>query len=266
MSVIDFSIRAALCAAIWTSCQLSGSAQTIVLPPWTPITVDVCGTVIADTSCGQVLLSDDGGMFSVDDWKDVVTGLPAQIGDEVRVVGENPFGLCWNGCQPGIACLFEVELTISCAAELQTTCYGDGFPNACPCGNLAVPGSDSGCVNSTGIGATLRSLGSVDIAADDLALMVDDAPSSVPGMLISGQTETAFAFRDGVLCAGSPTLRLQVLFTDANGYALSSVPLAATESLVPGDQRVYQYWFRDPQTGPCGTGSNLSNAVVANWI
>lgn len=266
MSVLQFSMRAVLCAAVWTSLHLCGFAQTIALPPWMPIQVDVCGTVISDVDCVQVLQTDQGGLFSVDDWTDDTTGIVAQVGDEIRVIGENPFGLCWNGCQPGVACLFNVDVSISCVREIQPICFGDGAPLACPCGNLSPQGADAGCLNSSGSGATLRGLGSNGVAADDLVLFAGDLPVGAPGMLVSGQTEVATAFKDGILCAGSPTTRIEVLIADASGFANTSAALAAAENLVPGDQRVYQLWYRDPQVGPCGTGSNISNAVRVSWL
>lgn len=266
MHVIQLSIRAALCVAVWTGSYVSGSAQTIALPPWMPIQVDVCGTVISDANCVQVLLTDQGGLFSVDDWTDDTTGVVAQIGDEIRVTGENPFGLCWNGCQPGVACLFNVEVTISCVLEIQPICFGDGAPLACPCGNLSPQGTDAGCLNSSGSGALLRGVGSTDVAADDLVLVASNVPAGAPGMLVSGRSEVAIPFKDGVLCAGNPTLRIEVMIADASGFANTSSALVAAESVVPGDQRVYQLWFRDPQVGPCGTGSNLSNALRVSWL
>jgi len=39
---------------------------------------------------------------------------------------------------------------------------------------------------------------------------------------------------------------------------------SAAEGLVPGDQGVDQFWFRDPRFGLCGTGSNFSNALRVN--
>lgn len=266
MSVIDCSIRAALFTTVWTCSHLNGNAQVMVLPPIAPIQVDVCGTVISDTGCVQLLQTDEGGLFSVDNWTDSTTGVVAQVGDAVRVIGENPFGLCWNGCQPGAACLFNVDVRIDCLLEVQPFCFGDAMPLACPCGNNSPVGSDAGCQNSTGQGSVLQALGSVMVAADDLVLVVDDAPANVPGMIVAGQSEVALPFKDGILCAGSPTVRVQPLIVDASGSGVSNPGLAARESLVPGDVRVYQYWFRDPQVGPCGNASNLTNALRVNWL
>ena len=36
-------------------------------------------------------------------------------------------------------------------------------------------------------------------------------------------------------------------------------------AVAPGDSRVYQLWYRDPALSPCGTGSNLSSALLVQW-
>lgn len=266
MPVIQFSIRVALCAAVLIGLQSNGTAQTVVLPPWMPIQVDVCGTVISDVNCVQILQTTQGGLFTIDDWTDDTTGVVAQIGDEVRVVGEHPFSLCFNTCQPNVGCLFNVDVSISCVLEIQPICFGDGNPLTCPCGNLSPQGAEVGCVNSSGSGAMLRGVGSTAVAADDLTLVASDVPAGAPGMLVSGQSEVGIPFKDGVLCAGNPASRIELLIVDASGFAITNSALAAAEGLAPGDQCVYQYWFRDPLVGPCGSGSNLTNALRVIWI
>ena len=69
-----------------------------------------------------------------------------------------------------------------------------------------------------------------------------------------------------MLCLGNPTQRLEVLFIDANGQATTSNPIAASSGAQPGDQRLYQVWYRDPVISPCGNGSNFSSGVLVNWI
>jgi hypothetical protein len=54
-----------------------------------------------------------------------------------------------------------------------------------------------------------------------------------------------------------PIKRLPRVTTDANGYV--ELPIAIDAAMI-GEQRNYQFWFRDP-LHPDGTGVGLSNAV-----
>ncbi len=146
-------------------------------------------------------------------------------------------------------------------------CAGDGSAGAsCPCGNASAPGADEGCAHSGGVGAALACDGSTTHAADDLVLSVTGARPAQPAMFVQGSTVTATPFRDGLLCAGNPTERLEVATTDGAGAA-STTQSVVTNGAVPGPgrTRVYQAWFRDPAASPCGTGSNFSSAVLVRW-
>ena len=54
---------------------------------------------------------------------------------------------------------------------------------ACPCANH---GSQSGCANSVGSGATLRSDGSASVSADNLELRIEGMPASTSSILFMG--------------------------------------------------------------------------------
>ncbi|MCA8980693.1 MAG: hypothetical protein H6831_09550 [Planctomycetes bacterium] len=153
------------------------------------------------------------------------------------------------------------------ARRLDATLCDDTDGGACPCGNTPAPGLPGGCVNSTGQGAVLAESGVASLTVRTLELSVTGARPSQPGMFVQGSTAVSVPFKDGRLCTGNPTERLEVAFTDAAGSAVSTSDIA-TEGNVPGGfpQRFYQYWYRDPQLSPCGTGSNFSNALEVTWL
>lgn len=264
MNVIDLASR----IASGTACALalaSLAPAQIVLPPPPPVTVDVCGQVVFDSSCGRVLQAPDGARYAVSDWLDATLGVEAQVGDEVRLLGDIPFGLCAQPCEPGALCVFNTTITVSCTPEIATVCPGYSDQTDCPCGNNVPAGAIEGCANSTGVGARFTGAGSASIAADDLGFHVAQVPPFTSGMVISGGTEVFVLFRDGFLCAGPPTRRLEVLLFGTHGTGSTTSSFATAEPLVPGDQRVYQLWYRDPAVGPCGSGSNFTNAVRVTW-
>lgn len=253
-----------LAAASWTASAPAAHAQ-IVLPPPPPVTVDVCGVVAFDGSCGRVVQAPDGARYAVSDWLDATLGVEAQVGDEVRLVGEVPFGLCFNECEPGALCVFNTTVQVSCTPGFELSCFGNGVLVDCPCANNVPVGAFEGCENTTGEGGRLIGQGTTSVAADDMSLVAAQLPSGTPGLVVSGRTETLVPFRDGVLCAGNPTTRVEVLVADATGTAVSTEAYAAVEALAPGDERVYQLWYRDPVLSPCGSGSNFTNAVRVRW-
>lgn len=141
-------------------------------------------------------------------------------------------------------------------------CYGE---TACPCSNPGDPGE--GCANSTGQGATLVASGSVSVANDNLVFTVTKGRPLAPSLLVQGSTTISIPFKDGVLCAGNPTERLEVVFLDGVGSGTTAESIVTNGNVLVGQTRVYQWWYRDPGgVSPCGTGSNFSHAVKIVWI
>ena len=96
-------------------------------------------------------------------------------------------------------------------------------------------------------------------------------PSTPPGvsLFFQGTTPTNVAFADGRLCVGGTLVRLAVKHYSGGTAVYPSVGDASVSvrgSLTPaGGVRYYQVWHRDLLT-PCGSNSNLSNAVNVTWL
>ena len=155
--------------------------------------------------------------------------------------------------------------------EAEVLCVGDGTydagsgPVGCPCVNESAVGAGEGCMNSQGHGAILTVTGSFQVANADAVFSASQARPSQPGMLVQGATLTALPFKDGILCMGNPTERVEVAFTNASGEAQTVGDIAALGNCAPGDTRYYQYWYRDPQLSPCGFGSNFTQGLGVLW-
>ncbi len=148
-------------------------------------------------------------------------------------------------------------------------CFGDGTDGVpCPCQNASAFESDEGCVNSLGHGAILSATGSTSVLADDLQLHVAQGIPAQPGVVLQGAMPIAVPFKDGKLCMGFPTERLEVIWFDAGGDALSAESIVQGGNVSgPGVTTYYQAWYRDPGgVSPCREDSNLSSGLRVDWM
>lgn len=158
-------------------------------------------------------------------------------------------------------------LTVCAPGPIQTLCTcGSGAP----CGNAD---ADAGCANSTGNGGLLEAFSSTSVVADDLRLLATHLPPTQVAFVFMGSAESApHPLGDGLRCAGGALWRFPVRLADVSGRIVEGPRLAAwTRQHLPpagwleaGDTWVFQTWYRDP-TGPCGTGSNVSNALSVTF-
>ncbi|MAE28724.1 MAG: hypothetical protein CMJ87_07030 [Planctomycetes bacterium] len=134
-----------------------------------------------------------------------------------------------------------------------------------PCANYD---ASAGCRNSTGLGGLLEASGSSSVSGI-LAMTASQLPTGQPGLLFIAPSAATIPFRDGLLCATGTLRRLSIAISGGSGSMSFSGVVAMTAAtgvtIMPGETWYLQTWFRDP-TGPCGTGSNLTNGVgVLFW-
>jgi hypothetical protein len=160
----------------------------------------------------------------------------------------------------------------------QVSCLGDGTGAACPCGNFGLPGH--GCRNSHALrGAELGASGTASLSFDTLGLNCGYEPPGAASIVLQGnQVIGPVVFGDGLRCAGGSLKRLFFVNASAagslseppNSYtSVSSRSAALGDVLQPGDLRVYQVYYRDPDPNFCpspqGSTFNVSNAVEIVW-
>lgn len=139
----------------------------------------------------------------------------------------------------------------------------------CPCGNSAEDSDRlEGCANSSGRGARLRAEGSADVAANDLYLNVQGLPPESVGVLLCSATtiQVDGTFYDGLLCIDGPIERVSALSAGPDGAWTATEPAITTVG-GPGElswRSYFQVWYRDID-GPCGAGSNTTNAIRVDW-
>ena len=150
-------------------------------------------------------------------------------------------------------------------AGVSPYCFGTG----CPCGTDE---PTAGCANSTGSGALLSATGTLDVAADDLVLTMSHAPAGKLGLVYMGGGVSDAPFGDGLGCVApgvSRVLRFPAQTIDGSGsLTLGPGIIAASQAMGcpigSSETRRFQAWYRDP-SGPCGIGSNYSQALLVRF-
>jgi len=218
-----------------------------------------------DSQVGRVsVLVNTGGLsFTERLWAYDSTGTTGILGADVD--GDGAAEIVVNGANDRFAILR------NCGNVGTTFCLGDGSGTPCPCGNTSAPGADAGCLNSLGLGATLRVGGSPSIANDTLVLTGAGMPN-IFALYFQGTTQSGggagTTFGDGLRCAGGTVVRLGTKLNVANGSRYPEPGDLSVSArglvMVPGS-RTYQVWYRNAASY-CTPGTfNLSNGILVSW-
>lgn len=167
-----------------------------------------------------------------------------------------------------------LDLALDDGASYTVECLGlDASGLACPCGNQLATPDGGGCTNSAGRSARLAATGTAGVVADDFLIEVAELPPHRMGLVLVETLDPFFAslpfgqsFYDGKLCVGA-TMSTGVLRVAASsqGAWQGAVPLAGLIGATAGQRHRVQVWYRDAG-GPCGAGSNTTNAIRVEWM
>ncbi|MEZ6015610.1 MAG: hypothetical protein R3F49_10880 [Planctomycetota bacterium] len=177
-------------------------------------------------------------------------------GDE-GVVARTPFGLVLRTANGLLAQPDDYLVRSFCACDTGSPC-GNGSPA-------------QGCGNASGTGARLTACGSTRVSADDLRLSASNLPANTWGTPFMGRAGAAQPLGNGQLCLSGALLRYAPGV--AAGTELAVQALAAhsaahhpsSSALRAGQTWSFQIWYRDVG-GPCGSSSNLTNAVTITFV
>lgn len=169
----------------------------------------------------------------------------------------------------------EDALVVKLRSPSAVACAGDGSTLPCPCGNNAAAGEARGCLNSFGIGATLRDVGTASLFADTLVLEAAGMPNSTAfffGMRPYSGASVPAPFGDGIGCVmGSNSLFRVGSKAIAGGVArypeLGNTPLSATAGAASAYQSVlYQVMYRNSAASFCTPGTvNTTAGLLVHW-
>jgi hypothetical protein len=171
------------------------------------------------------------------------------------------FGFSWDTNSNGVP--------DECELLTRALCHCT-FGSPAPCNNFYAPG---GCANSTSLGAILSASGTTSVANDNLVLTTVQMPPNKVGLMLTSKTAgNGVPFKDGILCLTGQIFRYAGKPTGPNGtfaYGPGLVNYTFNNFgpngwIFSGSTWHYQTWFRDIGV-PCGTFSNLSNVIQAQF-
>ena len=259
----------------------TGVQLSRITPPWTltnafATSVSISGEniVIGDpgtnldfqsSGIAYVFHADTGTLIAMLQSAHNNEGSPDMEGFDVSMQGNSILvGAPWHSHDgnngSGVSHLFHLE-------PGNPFCFGETWLLLCPCDNFS--GFNRGCSNSTGVGAALDAGGSTSVVHDNLALHSSDLPAGTglyvqANNYILGFFGYGSPFGDGLRCVGGGLIRLEVQHS-SGGTSQTTISIVTRGKVSAGDTKRYQYYYRDANGSPCGTGFNLTNGYQLTW-
>jgi subtilisin family serine protease len=143
--------------------------------------------------------------------------------------------------------------------------FGFGLVNANEALALACGSPVNFCVtspNTAGPGAVMGWTGTQSVSSKDLVLIVSGCPPNSTGLVFFGTNPIQIPFGNGFRCVGGMVIRMAPITINGFGDAVQPIDLAHLpqgQHFVAGDQRLFQFWYRNPSAG--GAGFNLSDGL-----
>ncbi|MBK7877450.1 MAG: CHRD domain-containing protein [Planctomycetes bacterium] len=152
-------------------------------------------------------------------------------------------------------------------------CFGDGAGTPCPCANHSGVGANVGCLNSAGLGGSLRTTGFQSVACDNLRLNGTQMTNST-AIYLQGTLQDngglGTPIQDGLRCVTGNLVRLGTL---QNSLGASSYPGAGQQPVsirgatLAGTTYYYTTFYRNAATAFCPPGTaNWTNGVALTWV
>jgi hypothetical protein len=115
-------------------------------------------------------------------------------------------------------------------------------------------------------------MGTTSYFTDDLVLHVTHLPANKTGLWLMSAAQVQVPLGDGLRCVGSPFYRFGSFNSGPTGsaskgrgiIAASCTMLPSAACIQMGQTWNFQVWYRNP-TGPCGSGTNLSNGETVTF-
>jgi len=163
-------------------------------------------------------------------------------------------------------CRFQSPISTNPGTVMCVGFQKNGVPR-CPCGNEAQVGSSTGCINSTGFGASCVLSGIASVSQTPPNALGAGMPPNSSALYFQGTGVVNFgegaAFGDGLRCATGSVVRLATVTNSGVGASGVAVP---TAGLAAGNVRAYQIWYRNAANFCTSSTFNLSSAFMATWL
>lgn len=264
----DLSTRKEALDSDWYSITVENSATLEVDVLFSDAEGDIDLALFTDCAAPSVLVSETSDDNESLTWLND-TGVRQQVLIHVYLASTEVFRNC-NTYD------LNIGFTGGSGTDFVDFCFGDGSGTPCPCGNEVTAGSQTGCANSTGGGATLLPTGTSSVSADGLEFSLVGGEAQTFALLWSGDNKLASGLgipfinnlSDGLRCMGGMALRHGVRMTDATGATFNTwgPGIIAQGPFVSGQTRHFQVFYRKLPSTVCLTGLNTTQAVSVTFV